>query len=700
MEGFDIKAVKFDSPDTEELLTGDVVKGLDPASDIQSNAEIEKDEFVQFPDGTTQKAEGDTHEDGGIKMNLPDGTKVLSDNLTLTKKDVKLLREEFDIKASTSDTFATVLEKYNKKIGLHKLHEEQEEVFEVLKMQLENKDISEGTARVNQAYVSKKIYDLEQQKLPKEKQKAEMFNVLFGMQETQKKPEKVEGEPAFKYGGVSTASFDALCKKHGMTSEEGRRMLEDGGMIVPKYALGDTVGDPPFSGTFRVNATPHQYSNEEEYQRVHQNPTEGGGYGKIQTKEDLRNVLENLYRNFPDIVAEKDVLGNYFSLENGKVKLTDAKFDLNKINAGVGRFQDRANTRMKESADVIIKNPTLFSKEQVDAATNYQKNETFTDEGVKAVRGVDQKLGNFTSGRFSLGLDVVTPEELETLQSKGIFTLNQLKDNKDVPLSPESKARLAKIVEIKGEGADFRLDKYTPAVAPIVEKVPEEPAKAPQNPPGKIEDNVKLANKRYPTMFFTPDQGVLPPSAQQAETMVSSRFQRIDPVRIGIEDTLRQLSDSREFVSEQLDTLPPTQRAAALSSLLAQTQESENEAFLKTNQTNAGYQSQAELFNIGQAEKEDTYRANNLLSYEARALTGAAKTEEEFRNYFDFNRKVALNNYETQRNLNLMNSLFPDYNLNFMGTDVNYDPNNPNWQADTSKERMNMLSLVGKQNLI
>lgn len=665
MKEFDIKSVKFKAPEQEELLTGEYVKGLDPASDITSNSETEKGEYVQFPDNTTQEIKGETHEDGGVKMHLPDGSKILSNNLTLTKKDVKMLREEYDVKASTSDTFATALNKYVKKIGLEKLYEEQEELFSTLKEQLDDKSIEEGTLKVNKEYISKKIYDVEQQKLPKEKMKSDMFNTLFKEQEKQKKPEKSTEDSKFKYGGVSRASFDNLCKKHGMTPDEGIKMLEDGGILVPKYQDGATVGDEP---KYTFSYTDNAYKPQK---REKQTGKKDIGYGNVQTSQD---ALQELYNNFPDIVVNN--FSSFVAIDDkGKVTFKGG-IDLGTKQAVVGKMQKDINDRMTSTAMSVYNDETL-PEEDRKKAKDWLENEQFTYNVDKSapledrVRAYDEKLGQFTAGRTLLAVDLVTPEDLIKLNEKGIRTFNQITPEVLGTLSDESKQRYEKFKPKVKENADFFLNQYN------INK-PEEPKveeiKDNSNEPGAITQKAQLPNKKYPTMFFTPDQSVLPPNPQQAETMATNRFQRIDPIRIGIEDTLRQLSDSRQFVSDQMDSLPPTQRAAAMSSILAQTQAAENEAFLKTNQTNAQYQSQAELFNIGQAEKEDVSRTNNLLNYEARALTGAAKTEEDFRNYFDFNRKVALNNYNTQRNLNLLNSLFPDYQLNFTGTQVDYDP--------------------------
>lgn len=60
-------------------------------------AEVEKQEVMRMPDGSTPQVDGASHENGGIPVNIPDGTQIFSDRLKdpITKK-----------------TFAKVAEKY------------------------------------------------------------------------------------------------------------------------------------------------------------------------------------------------------------------------------------------------------------------------------------------------------------------------------------------------------------------------------------------------------------------------------------------------------------------------------------------------------------------------------------------------------------------------------------------------------------
>ena len=61
------------------MLTDEVITGLPVGSSVQPNAELENKEHLKFPDGEIQRVAGNPHKKGGVKMYIPDGTKILSD---------------------------------------------------------------------------------------------------------------------------------------------------------------------------------------------------------------------------------------------------------------------------------------------------------------------------------------------------------------------------------------------------------------------------------------------------------------------------------------------------------------------------------------------------------------------------------------------------------------------------------------------
>ena len=103
-----------------KALTGEYAFGLQ--NEQEANAEVEVGEFLQDSQGI-RKIEGKTHEQGGEMMKLEDGTRILSDHLKVGGSYAKELNKMFDLGVKASDTYATVLDKYNNKSGLKKIND-------------------------------------------------------------------------------------------------------------------------------------------------------------------------------------------------------------------------------------------------------------------------------------------------------------------------------------------------------------------------------------------------------------------------------------------------------------------------------------------------------------------------------------------------------------------------------------------------
>ena len=158
MEGKDKKEL-----DLNQQLTGHFAVDMGEITPDAINSEIEDKEWMMYPDGKIQKGHGETHEKGGIEVSIPDGTKIITDSIEVGAKNVKLLDKKYELKVSAKDTFATVLEKYSKKIGLNKVVKEQADYFAELKKQESNK-LDESTKLINNEFLSGKNNELEAKK--------------------------------------------------------------------------------------------------------------------------------------------------------------------------------------------------------------------------------------------------------------------------------------------------------------------------------------------------------------------------------------------------------------------------------------------------------------------------------------------------------------------------------------------------------
>ena len=702
MEGYDINRIKFKSknePSVEEKLTGKVITGLENLNKVRPNAELEGKEYIQFPDGTTQLVAGNSHAKGGVKMNIPDGAKVASNSLTLSSPQAKQLKDEYGINVSPKDTYASAITKYIKKIGLEDLYNEEEELYKLVSKELEKTDVDESTRLVNQEYLSGKTRELQLKKEEKEKAKSEFFGIVFDIQEGSKSESKMNksknGE--LKYGGLSEQNFKEICKKHGISEEQGRVLLgekmpsfEDGGefdVLRKKYNTAEKVDLALEDGTitndqyqqlmselkkqngviFTTESGAGTYSDEATYLREKQKKSDAA-FGKIGTG-DMEDVMWNYYKNFPE--AAKKHLG--VKVADGKISW-DKSIDFTKENEKVRAFQKDANKIMVASDNSILSEDAsgLFSGEFQDLAKSHLENETFIDDK-KNIRGFDGKVGNFTSGRYVNKVNVLTPEEITKLEGMHIYTLSQAEEalKKDPSLlSDNTQDRIKKLRDVSKEGADFRLNVYDTPDAPKPE------VKTEPTPDGPIDNNPVAVPKGYfPQLFGGPNEYPTAPYPMDPHLLGESRFQRMDPIRIGIEPQIQEAGDQRKFLAEQLfGNLSPNVAASVMASSMANQTKAINAEARAANITNAQNLANTELFNIGQAGKESEANLRNKLSFEQRQYMAKSNFQEEMKRWEDQIRRININKYKNNQALNLMNQMFPDFNVGYGGNTVNYDP--------------------------
>ena len=179
-------------------MTGQFIRELPEHAEDMANAEIEGGEYVKDA-SSVKKAEGETHERGGIKTKLEDGTRVLSDHLKVGGELARKLTKEFEIKIKATDTYSKVLDKYLSKIGHTEATEEAEKYIKELDEQKQKVD-DETTLALNQEILMDEIREYGQKLQELEQPKQEMFDLLYTAQETAKK-DKENKDGKFRYGG-------------------------------------------------------------------------------------------------------------------------------------------------------------------------------------------------------------------------------------------------------------------------------------------------------------------------------------------------------------------------------------------------------------------------------------------------------------------------------------------------------------------
>ena len=170
-------------PNKDGLLsTGNFIYGND--NHPNPNVEVEKGEYIQTPDGSTMEVLGKKHSEGGEMLNLPQSTAVVSDYLKIGSKLATYFKKNYDLNVTSKSTFATVLDRYKRKIGLTKILEEETNILQKI---TDQEDVEfEPTRDINLQILSKKAVELQSQKQPLEKRLEEFTRVVFDKQELQK----------------------------------------------------------------------------------------------------------------------------------------------------------------------------------------------------------------------------------------------------------------------------------------------------------------------------------------------------------------------------------------------------------------------------------------------------------------------------------------------------------------------------------
>lgn len=604
------------------------------------NAEVEDGEFIQDSQGV-RKAEGEDHEKGGIKLSLEDKTKILSNHLKIGTKTAKTINELYDLKVKASDTYSEVLDKWGKKSGLNEINEELEEYIAKLdKQQKETKD--ETTLGLNTEYLTKEINEEFKEKEPLEKQREEVFNVLFEIQESTKKME--ENKNNFQTGGLMTYNADPVIeigKKHNISPDRAKELLQ-------------------------------KFQN--------------GGYKSLQDW-----TAAQAYKAEYELGDVEQTAARFKELaDNAGVAYTNADFkDMNALNKFAGKLQKTIIEKKPELAydyglnveptrqglqylvDNKIINPKDYGIKIVDGKVARGSYDTLTSEA-------EQKLG-----------EVISALPTENKKSYALTNYNDnlayfrgIKD-KTQEMSQEEYDKFQQENKGKEIGAGyFKTDVPGVYVKPEVKGAPKTEVAAEQTL--LPETPAQAEEKRRMGMMLLPDQYVMPPSAQMPHLKANRRFERIDPVYISPEKQLAEIDRSQMAAQTNISMLPDQQAAAVYSTLTAGAAEGASKAIGEVNRYNAQAQESANRFNAQVTQQEENAAWNDALAYERNTYLAKDKTEQDWRSFYNRLNENQMNNWKTIETFNRYNALNP--NVQFTGT--GYEVSTPTFANNPDVMRM------------
>lgn len=702
----------------EKSLTGSYQFGAEGDSPLVPNAEVEDNEYIKDTSGI-RKVEGDTHEDGGVKVQLEDYSKVLSDNLEVGKEVAKEVKEIYSLKISPKDTYAKVLDKVRDKIGVSKIIKEQEDTISKLNKQQET--VKDGnTLSLNTEVLTKRLNELESEKIPKEQESQKVFDYLFDMQEASKKGEKdsniyedggqqqppiSEGTPYFydpfyldptifgaptvqnqaptrdasewyqlavELGGVPGVDFDAWTAKSYAENKGASKPIGEQQPQVSENATTPaqhpTVQNQtpantptPWTPTFGGNSVPS--ISDLGLGDTSTTPTEQAQQQEAYNLGIVNPLIRDEYIVRQSHTGTSDTWGLYgtevdkaaATAETARIlpSLYNAYFsDGNIAPKDVLSYQNAYN-RFTDEAMSALKNFYGEDAEDYLQAETFLQSNKFTDtEG--DVRYKDNLYGNYTSTRPSIAVKMLPKEELERLKKEGINTVGQLKEKYPDLYDKHRKGK-------NGELVDFPDDVWLGEVGVSDDENNEDASQTQSDVAETPTKNKKQEPINRLGAYLSPDQNPLPPDAIGEHLKTNRRYERMDYQDVSPEQQLLELNKLQERAQVNLDMMPPQQRAAVSSNMLATQSDMTNKVIQQTNQINQQGSQNIENMNTRIQAREMEASAQDALNYEQRQMLAEAKTDADIKRFYNTLQQNNLLNFRTIEDLNLSNALYDNF---------------------------------------
>lgn len=675
----------------EKMALNEYISGLPKAMEDLANAEIEDEEWIIDPTNVVKKAIGNTHEKGGIKTVLKPGTKVVSDNLKLGAKLAKEISSQADLKVTMNHTYAEVIDKYNRKIGLEEKNLELEKLYKKLE---KNDDIvNESTKRMNENFLKKEIEKAEIERQRLLEARAIFANKVYNKQQ-EGKLEKFENGGMFKGG-----TFEALCKKYNLTKEQGLEMLkqyEDGGeqqMEQPQSSQPmdeETIKQIIEMYSQMVNTSPEELTKQ------------FLGMSEEQLNEELIRMSSelqqnNVMKNGGKIPMYKD--GDPIDGDIERLAKKNNTFGSNASDAfkGAGKWAQYYNSLNNyliaiDEQPVEFKTHKEYQEKLVDVAPEYV--EKLIKEGeIPLTNKHRELLGNTKKTKYT----ELTDKEKEKLGTEGIIEgyVDGLAGHRGVMFEPGelSSKEAAKrkyendnykgnlYVDDKGLKKDDNITFYYPKDIKTGSVAPNTTTETP-NTEKEIQEQkfrttiddlrTSLNQKSKPDngMLFVPETPNLPPDGIFPHVKREYRTELVDPMTISPESVLRENYRTQETSNMNIDNLPIGMRGAANANLTAITQENNAKAILEAERFNAQNKQQTEQTNVQLNNQDEMMRYNEIPRYEALQLTAMEKTKNDLYNYFNAGINNQLNKYNYINSYNMTKSMFPDITTDIFGVPV------------------------------
>lgn len=661
---------RIDSSD----LTGEYIYPLPKSMEDNANVEIEKGEYVLTPDDVgPMEAKGNRHEDGGTPVDLPEAH-IISDYRTIDDDFASYVRENYGIRATEKDTYATLLDRYKKKIGLSEKYDDQERVFKRLE---KNKDVKDkNTSELNKSILSKYVNDNQKEIDELEAQFRSFADIVYNKQEESKRQEKIDA--FFRDGGkVDLNAVRKQAKALNVSESDAKnwiydeyvkrvRKMAEGGPTKEQIEWGKKVQQllmKQFGRALNMSivdvADREQILNPDSGVNSNQNLQHRGssGYGRVNNKA-ISNLLD---------------INRWANKYN-----TDGDFNTE-------GFQTGYNSQLNN----------LWALAESGAIANAEKAKKFRDEygfwgedagkydqGSKSAYNsfaVDDKFGQTTATRSFYGLDVVTPEQKRLLNEKGIKNYVDLFGDKSDAAKKILGADYNKFAALKDSGlmseTDFVLEAEPVGTGakspnpgspgrievkkenPVVNTTVETEAEEEDDTKGRKGVSPALSGPIFPEMLRMLDTGL------EIEGLERHQAPRIDPVLQSADQYINELNRATSAQLDAVGDVPDSQRSAILANMNAIAGSNIAKYVNEVNFNNARQINEADRFNEMAYVQTDDKNIAERQRYESGLLKAMAIRDENLARYYDSINSEIQNKFNVRTSLNTIASIAPNMRM-------------------------------------
>lgn len=642
-----------------KLALEELIRGIRKPNATHStkNAEVEGQEHGKDAMGNVNKFVGKKHEDGGMPMQLEDGEKILSDNQKPKKDYAKMLEEKYKVKIAPKDTYASILDKINSKIGFKKIEDEQLKVADKLVKNDKVKD--ENTKMLNEQAYQKRLGDLEMIKEFKNEKKEEAFDDLYAMQEDG----KIEnGEYIDEESGV-----EVKFENGGMMFKKGHLPLLTRVKLTNGYRTQEEINNH-FSNKFKNGGM-----KKKNYY------AEGGmaaidAYLKSKTDRPTYNYgdLPATYQRFKELADARglkyDDINQKDLVSLGKLAGRTQKYDFeNTPELAIDYGLDVPLT--KSGVDLLLKNPTMV-------ATLKQSNPTLLAKLQGTGRGMLEN--KFTESDNSYISDLVRAtgdDKFKENFAKVNYNDNKAYfrgiDKKEIEFTDENEYNKYLQENAKNKIGDYyKTSKSGIYIKPVFKKTgvvstPDNVVVEPvvQNAATASSDEIPLPNRLNNPRYTIPVQHTPPPTSLKLPMLIAPQMRDQTFVKISPEQAIRENQRGLNYMGEQLRETESGTQGAVFANLAGKMFEANNEAISAANIWNANQRVNYDNEMSKRFDVNENMRQQFLGNYVDKTNSAIQNTENDWRTYF-MDRDIL--ERKAQKDAQLMNmyeAITPNQNL-------------------------------------